>query len=152
MPKAITSLIRSTFRDATDRDLYYERYPLFKSLTPTILVGPSYQHWDGGDFVTDNTIGSTGSDTGGGTTPTSGLTYDVGNFACSYSYYPDGKIYKEIITGDINRVTTYAYVASGLQNAGRVLTEKIEEGGKTITRTFSYSSDGKVDSISTATI
>lgn len=81
-----------------------------------------------------------------------GSSYDSGNYTCTYLYYPDGKLYKEVITGDIQREREFQYVGQGLQNEGKIRIEKITESGHTLTKTYSYSSDGKLESISAISV
>lgn len=69
---------------------------------------------------------------------------NINNYTSTYEYYPDGRIYKEIITGDIIQTTEYTYTAQGLQNEGKILTEKITKNGVTTVRTFQYDSNGKI--------
>lgn len=76
--------------------------------------------------------------------PNNNNDINIKNYTATYEYYTDGKIKREIIIGDISQTTEYTYIAQGLQNAGRILTEKIIKNGITTVKTFQYDSNGKI--------
>ena len=113
----------------------------FLSADEKTNVGKLLSTGIGGKYLNDKGVYTT--------VPTS---YTLGNYAAAYEYNTDGKMSKETVTGDITRVTTYTYIASGLENAGKLYQEVITENGYKITSTFTYDSTGKVTNIATATV
>lgn len=79
------------------------------------------------------------------------IPYDNKNFNVSYEYYEDGRVKKEIITGDIERTTEYSYSQKGFKNEGKVLMEIVKENGQRTSRTFFYNDDGNITSIQVIT-
>ena len=84
--------------------------------------------------------------------PNNDIDNNINNYVSTYEYYPDGKIHKEIITGDLSQITEYTYIQNGLQNEGKILTEKITKNGVTTVRTFQYDSNGKIISTELITL
>lgn len=75
------------------------------------------------------------------------------NYETTYIYNTDGQIQQEIINGDFNKTTTYTYYSTESVHAGKIETETIIEGIRSVTRTYQYDNvSGKITTVSTSVI
>jgi hypothetical protein len=56
------------------------------------------------------------------------------NYVVDYTYDNKGRVSQEIVTGDINKTTTYTYDDA----TDNIITETTVENGITITKTYEY--------------
>jgi hypothetical protein len=67
------------------------------------------------------------------------------NYVVDYTYDVKGRIYQEVVSGDISRTTTFSYDDA----TDNITTEVTVENGVTVTKTYEYT-DGNVTKITVA--